>query len=390
MKRRSTELVTLGDVLRLCIDAVPVDPSATYPMAGVYGFGRGLFTRSPLNGSATTYRVLHRLHAGDLVMSQLKAWEGAIARVTPQCDGSFLSPQFPTFRAVDDRLDSSYLEWYCRQPSIWEVLRRNARGMGARRDSVSPSALLSLQIPLPPLAEQRRIVVRLSKVATRVDEIERLQQQVASGTSNVLASLADRPDLTSAQKLALGWVDATLGDVLHKARSPVRVDVAADYPNVGIYSFGRGLFLKPSISGATTSASTLYRVRAGQFVYSRLFAFEGAYGIVTDEFDGYCVSNEYPTFDLDGDRVGPEFLWAYFQSPRVWSTVAVGSKGLGHRRQRVHPEQLLRHRLMLPPVTWQTRIASIRQRAWAVARLGVEADSAITALLPSALVREVG
>ena len=104
-----------GEVLRVAIDGVPVDPSASYPIAGVYSFGRGLLSRAPLLGSETTYKVLHRLHADDFVLSRLKGWEGALAKI-PSFDGWFLSPQFPTFRALTDQLDISYLDWYCNNP----------------------------------------------------------------------------------------------------------------------------------------------------------------------------------------------------------------------------------------------------------------------------------
>jgi type I restriction enzyme, S subunit len=70
-------LVPLGEVMDLSIDAVAVDPAASYPISGVYSFGRGLFAREPLTGSETTYKVFHRLHANDFVLSKLKAWEGA-------------------------------------------------------------------------------------------------------------------------------------------------------------------------------------------------------------------------------------------------------------------------------------------------------------------------
>ncbi len=76
------------------------------------------------------------------------------------------------------------------------------------------------------------------------------------------------------------WPKVALGELLRHASEPVRVQQDADYPNFGIYSFGRGLFAKPPISGMQTSAGTLYRVRAGNFIYSRLFAFEGSYGLV--------------------------------------------------------------------------------------------------------------
>lgn len=137
---------------------------------------------------------------------------------------------------------------------------------------------------------------------------------------------------------------------------PCRVDPQSSYPNLGIYSFSRGVFSKPPIDGAQTSASTLYRVRKNQFIYSRLFAFEGAYAIVPEEMDGVFVSNEYPTFDVDHDRVLPRYLFWMFKRPDVWRQVAVGSKGMGDRRQRVHPEKVLGYRINLPSLDEQRRI----------------------------------
>lgn len=174
----TTELVLLKDVLRLSIDSVPVDSSKTYPIAGVYSFGRGLLSRAPLLGSETTYKTLNRLHLDDFVLSQLKAWEGALTKVTDSYDGWFLSPQFPTFRAIPGRLDISYLDWYCKQAKVWDELRSTARGMGARRDSVSPERFLSLRIPLPPLLEQRRIVGRIQELAAKINEARELRRKV--------------------------------------------------------------------------------------------------------------------------------------------------------------------------------------------------------------------
>ncbi len=80
---------------------------------------------------------------------------------------------------------------------------------------------------------------------------------------------------------------------------PHVVDAEMRYPNLGIFSYAHGLFGKPPIDGSATSAGTLFRVRSGQFIYSKLFAFEGAYGVVTEDYNGRYVSNEYPTFTAD-------------------------------------------------------------------------------------------
>lgn len=88
--------------------------------------------------------------------------------------------------------------------------------------------------------------------------------------------------------------EVALGDVMALDLDPYRVEAGKTYPNIGIYSFGRGTFGKSAIDAAETSASTLYRVRAGQIIYSRLFAFEGAYASVPTEHEGAFVSNEFP------------------------------------------------------------------------------------------------
>lgn len=154
------------------------------------------------------------------------------------------------------------------------------------------------------------------------------------------------------------WPKVALGNLLLNASYPVTVQQNKDYPNLGIYSFGRGLFAKAPINGMQTSAGTLYRVRAGNFIYSRLFAFEGSYGLVDDIFDGHFVSNEYPNFSIDRSRLEPGFLKAYFQYPRVWQDIAMGSKGVGSRRIRVQPDKVLAHRMPLPPLAEQQALVA--------------------------------
>ena len=152
------------------------------------------------------------------------------------------------------------------------------------------------------------------------------------------------------------WPTVALGDVLVESRQPCGVQRDQSYPNFGIYSYGKGLFPKPPIEGIATSASTLYCARAGQFVYSRLFAFEGAYGIVPPEFDGFFVSNEFPLFEGRPDRLLPEYLRRYVSIRQVWEAIANASTGMGHRRQRVQPAQLLKFAIPLPSIEEQRRI----------------------------------
>ncbi len=287
---------------------------------------------------------------------------------------------------VRERLDADYLQLIFRANYLEDQLGAGAKGTTGYA-AVRPAHLLSAKIPLPPLADQRRIAARVETLAARIGEAKQLRDAAADEIDRLLISMTHRLDISESEKLSAGWRSVTLAEVVRASGDPQSVGPDQTYPNFGIYSFARGLFPKPPIDGLSTRAKTLFRVKAGQFIYSRLFAFEGAYGIVTDEFDGHFTSNEYPTFDCDTAMIRPEFLASYFKAKHVWEEVARGSKGLGDRRQRVHPEQVLNHRLLLPPLDWQIRIAKTYAHRPRLATLQAETAKELDALLPAVLDR---
>ena len=156
-----------------------------------------------------------------------------------------------------------------------------------------------------------------------------------------------------------GWRRVALREVMVEQRHTVTVEAGVSYPNFGILSFGRGTFEKPPIDGSATSARTLSQASAGQFVYSRLFAFEGAYSFVPDSFDGWFISGEFPLFDVAPDELNARWLAAYLRSPDRWLELASRSKGLGLRRQCVQADALLDYEIWLPPVPEQLEFLAL-------------------------------
>ena len=373
----------LGEVLNLDIDAVAVDPTESYPFAGVFGFGRGLFIRESVSGSDTTYKYFHRLHKGQLVMSQPKGWEGAITVVPKEFEGRFLSSVFPTFRSNEAKLTSEFLCIITKCKWLWDALFDKSIGIGARRNSIYPAQLLEVEIPLPPIVEQQRIVAHMDAIEERLNRVRKLREEAHKEHLIFVTSLAHRWDLSREKKFARGWCECALSDVLRLYTDTVVVEPTESYPNLGIYGFAKGTFSKSPIEGANSSATKLFRVRGGQFIYSRLFAFEGAYAIVDESQDGFFVSNEFPSFDLDKNRVLPEFLSAYFKSPAIWDQLTGQATGLGDRRRRIHPEVILAHQIKLPPMKYQEKVRVAFNK---LATIEIQSKArAFDALLPSIL-----
>lgn len=362
-----------------------VVPTDIYAMVGVRSFGGGCFASGEISGSETKYPRLLRVEAGDLVYPKLMAWEGAFAFVPEALAGGYVSPEFCTFEVNESEADRRYLRYLFQRPDTWREVAGKSSGTNVRRRRLYPAAFLAHEINLPSLSEQRLVAAKLHEVLTRVTTATEILKRNAQLSDALPVAAAHWNDTPESERLTRGWTRIPLGEVLTPASEEVIVDLSTSYPNLGIFSFGRGLFQKAAIDGAQTSAKRLYRVRAGQFIYSRLFAFEGAYALVEEPFDGYFVSNEFPSFDIDTGRVHPRFLAAYFRSPSTWEALAAKSKGLGVRRQRVQPQAILEHQVWLPPLEEQRHVATTAELASASNHVRSKVEARLEALRVSAL-----
>jgi type I restriction enzyme S subunit len=382
---KSTESVRIGDVLALERREVSIDPLDEYRLVGVYSFGKGIFHRDPKPGGELGDYRFFSVEPGDLVLSNIQAWEGAIAFATELDRGTVGTHRFLTYVPTSGQIDTNWARWFFLSERGMQLIRQAAPGTAVRNRTLAVRRFEDLEIPLPSIDEQRRAAARLDRVWAATTDVHRYSAHATELTSALGVATAARPDLTEAERLDAGWKRVTLDSVLEVSSDPIIVDPSGSYPNLGIYSFGRGLFVKPDIEGATTSARSLYRVRAGQFVYSRLFAFEGAYAFVEPQLDGYFVSNEFPTFDADPARLDARWLASYLRSPDRWIELAASSKGLGVRRQRVPTESLLAYEIWLPPIEQQLAMVQTIERIAAPRRARALAEQRIASLVPATL-----
>lgn len=379
---KSWPFVALGEVLTHRKEFIQINDLETYKRCRVQLHAQGIVLRDSVAGVEIKTKKQQVCQAGDFLVAEIDAKVGGFGIVPDELDKAIVSSHYFLFGINDAKLDRRFLDFYSKTLAFREQVA--AQG-STNYAAIRPINVLGYTIPLPPLAEQQRIVARIEDLAVKIHEARGLRQQAVEETEALIVSYAHRYDLDSCKKLAQGWLLTTLSDVVTLVQDLHKVQTDTTYPNIGIFSYARGLFKKPHIAGLQTSATYLNRVHAGQFIYSRLFAFEGAYGMVNDEFDNYFVSNEYPTFNCNTEKVLPEFLYAYFKSPTVWKDVAVGSKGLGDRRQRVQPQQILTHRFMLPPIEYQYGLRQLMAKAVNLKRLHSETAAEFDAMLPSIL-----
>lgn len=155
------------------------------------------------------------------------------------------------------------------------------------------------------------------------------------------------------------WERTRIGNFLHQAENSVSLIPNVSYSLLGMSLEGRGLFIREQKRGSEVGSKSLNRVIAGEFIYSRLFAWKGAFDFVKDEFNGCYVSDEYPSFIVDGTKADVRFLHYYFNQAKVWKEVEKYCIGVTKAsRNRFKEKFFINMEVDLPSLPEQKRIIS--------------------------------
>ena len=157
----------------------------------------------------------------------------------------------------------------------------------------------------------------------------------------------------------MGWPVVRLREVLEQIQRPTTIELDEKYRLLGMRSQIRGPFLRETKRGSEISARVLNQVNAGDFIYSRLFAWQGSFGVIPEELDRCYVSNEFPIFAVDDARVDPRFLVFWFGLPQTQRTVETDCFGsTPGTRNRYKEEYFFKLEAPCPSLNEQHRIVA--------------------------------
>lgn len=166
------------------------------------------------------------------------------------------------------------------------------------------------------------------------------------------------PPQGSKASASSGYPLRPLGEVMRLDIQRTPMKPGTTYHLAGVLNAGKGVITKGELDGGDTEYAAMNVLRADQVVMRKLTAWEGPITVVPDEFDGFVVSNEFPTFTLGPDLM-PDWMRHVCGSPRLWAEMKNRVSGTVQRRKRLNPEQLLQIQLPIPPREVQARIVEI-------------------------------
>jgi len=158
-------LRAMAEVAPLVRREQAIDLDGRYPELGVRSFGKGTFHKSPLSGSEVGTKRLYRIEPGDLLFSNVFAWEGAIAIAQSTDAGRFGSHRFITCRAAPDLATAEFLRYYFLTDDGMLKIGEASPGGAGRNRTLGLEKLMAVEVPIPPSAAQETFDRLQSNVA---------------------------------------------------------------------------------------------------------------------------------------------------------------------------------------------------------------------------------
>ena len=175
----------MAEVAPLVRRPVEIEPEQLYTEIGVKSFYNGIFHRRTISGAEYSWQKLFWIKEGDLVFSNLMAWEKAIAVASPEdadCVGNHRMLACEVNRAL---ATPHFLLAYFRTEEGMMQVTGHSPGSIARNKTLSSKKLPAIKVPVPPLDRQRWF----DRLQGQVRQVEVLREGAGEDVESLLQAM---------------------------------------------------------------------------------------------------------------------------------------------------------------------------------------------------------
>ena len=228
---------------------------------------------------------------------------------------------------------------------------------GSTRYNVGQGILSSVSLFFPTLPEQQKIATFLTSVDTKLTQLNQkktLLEQYKKGVLQKLFSQEFRFKDENGNVYA-DWEVKKMNDIL-SIPEKIRAEKIDKEKLLTVRLHLKGVFKNENTDGLTIGATNYYIRRKGQFIYGKQNLFNGAFGIIPDEFDGYISSSDIPSLEIDNTKINSKFLFYFFSREDYYKRLEEIASGSGSKR--IHENILLENEIIIPTIAEQTKISN--------------------------------
>lgn len=325
------------------------------------------------------------LQAGDVLISRMPDPMGRACLLPDLGYSSITAVDVSIWRPKQEIADREFVTHYLNSLEWFARVMKEASG--ATRSRISRSNLENLEIPLPPLAEQKRIAGILKE---QMAAVERARRSVEAQLQAAEALPAAHLRAVFSSPEAQSWPRKRLGEVLELRQEVVhpRDDPSGAATFVGLEHIQSGTGVRTGSVAMEMSELTGRKPRfyKGDIVYGYLRPYLNKVWLA--EFDGLCSVDQY-VYKVDATKADTTFVSSFMRSPVYLQRAPIGLTQ--SQLPRIRTEEVASVELNFPPLSDQRRIASeLSTQMSSAERLRQTLAEQLDAInkLPAALLRE--
>lgn len=377
--------VKLGEVISHRKEFITIDDTQEYKRCRVQLHAKGIVLRDLVTGTLIKTKQQQVCRSGEFLVAEIDAKVGGFGIVPDELDGAIVSSHYFLFTINKQKLDTDFLGYYAKTPFFRDQV--NAQG-STNYAAIRPNHVLDYEIPLPPISEQRRIVAKIERLASKIEKVYGLRSESRHRADHFLAT---------------AMIDAF--------PEPKSGDIVGNYANVQSgYAFKSEWFIDKGIRlvrninighGQIDWRQTVCFPKERREEFER---FELKKGDILISLDRPIISTgikvakvtekDLPSLLLQrvgrvqffDHNVNPDFMFIWFQSPHFSNAIDPGrSNGVPHISQK----DIMRIPFSAPPIEKQCRIVAylndLHSRMNNLKGIQSQTKKELDALLPSIL-----
>lgn len=372
----------LGELLSHRKEFVTIDDLTTYKRPRVQLHAQGVVLRDEVPGALIKTKKQQVCRTGELLVAEIDAKVGGFGLVPEALDGSIVSSHYFLFTLNEARIERAFLDYFVRTPQFRDQVE--AQG-STNYAAIRPAHVLEYEIPLPPLAEQRRVVARIENLAAKIGDARSFHQRATAEVEALLTSASAR-----FFRPRQGWATLLVGEFCEPAQYGY-TESATEQP-IGprflrITDIQNGRVDWERVPFCRCPELTKYLLKPGDLVFARTGATTGKSLLIRE-----CPEAIFASYLIRlrvRHTVSVDYLYRYFQSPSYWEQIADEKKGTG--QSNLNGTKLQKLKVPVAPPDEQRRIVAELQALHAevdqLKRHQSDTSAELDALLPAILDR---
>ncbi|MZQ99459.1 MAG: hypothetical protein GT601_17470 [Acidaminobacter sp.] len=303
-------------------------------------------------------RASRELYEGDTLFSLVRPYLMNIAFITEEFAQSIASTGFYVCRPTSI-LNNRYL--FRLMTSNYVVNGLNSYMKGDNSPSIRSSDIQGFYYPIPPVAEQQRIVDRIESLFEKLDQAKGLIQEALDSFEKRKAAILHKAfcgELTKKWREENGvgmesWETLKFSDVAEIKSNLVDPFNYLDMPHIAPDNIQKytGKLLDYRTIREDNVKSSKHRFYAGQILYSKIRPYLSKAVIV--DFDGLCSADMYPVETTENTK----YLWYFMLSEEF--VVQASSAGSRSVLPKINQKELSQVKVKVPEMDEQIKIVEL-------------------------------